>query len=159
MPERRTDDNRTSRFQHIERGSAGLHAGGAHAFLEPAHYLEPGVRVGRLRVVKAGLDPLLQFRDGQRFVVEAALQELPPCLERMHVPVDQARHQEFSLQVHRHGCRTGEWRYSLIAADVNDFPVANGERLGSFIFGIRRENHAVAVYAVGGRRRRRGHQS
>ena len=67
------------RFQHIERGAAGLHASRAHAFLKPAHHFKPGIRIFGRRVVEARLDPLLQFGDGKRFVVEAAFQELRPA--------------------------------------------------------------------------------
>ena len=51
--------------------------------------------------------------------------------------------------------RADEGRHSLIAADVNNFPVANGERLSGFVLGVCRENDAIAVYTVGSRRRRR----
>src|SRR4029077_17440847 len=94
VPERGGDENRSSRFQSIECGAVRLHARRAHALLEPAHHLEPRIRIFGRRVVKAGLDTLLHFGDRKRLIVETALQELYPGLERMHVTVDEAGHKE-----------------------------------------------------------------
>ena len=92
---------------------------------------------------------MLQFGDGQRLIVEIALQQLQPGFEWMHVAVDQARHQKPPFQVDRHGRRADKRRHSLIAANVHDSSVANRERLGGSMLGIRRENDAIAVNAVG----------
>ena len=114
---------------------------------------------GRGNIVEGmgkGLNPLLQFCDGERFVVETAFQELGSSLERMHVTINQSRHQEPPFQVHRHGRRADKGRQSLIAADVDNPSVANRESLGGSGPGIRRENDAVTINPVGEAGARRG---
>ena len=134
VPERRDNENRPRRFQRIECGAVRLDSGRSHALLEPTHHLEPGIRVSRRRTVEARLNSLLHFGNRERFVVQTALQELQPGFERMHVAIDQAGHEESSLQVYRRGGRADKGRNALITYRRRQFAHRESPAPRRFVF-------------------------
>jgi hypothetical protein len=91
---------------------------------------------------------LLQLRHGQRRIVEIAFQQGRAGFERMHVPVDEAGHQEAPIQLHLDGRGTDVARERRVAADVENPSVAYRECAGAGIAGIGGEDDAVEIHTI-----------
>src|ERR1019366_6635620 len=99
-------------------------------------------------MVQARLNLLLQLGNGKRFVMQTALQELGPSLQRMHVTIDETRHQESSLEIHHSGCRADEGSSALVGAYINNAPVTNRKGFCQVITHIRGKKNAIAIDTV-----------
>ena len=150
VTEGRANQDRPLGLQHIEGRAARLDAGRQHALLKPADDLEPAIRLVRDILVEACLDALLELGDGERVVVEAALQQLAARLERMHVAIDDARHQEAAFEVDHRGRGAQVGLHARIEADEHDPAVLDGKCLGVARAGIGGEDDAVSEHTVGG---------
>ena len=158
MAEGRLDEDRPLGLEGIERGPIGMNARRHHALLKPIHHLQPGIRLEWPRLVETRLNPRLQLRNAQLLVVQVALQQRTTALQRMHVAVDQPRHEHASVQIEHRRLGTDERRNAGIAADIDDAARADRERLLHTVAGIDGVHVGVAVHRVGngcgfGRRR------
>ena len=163
-----THDDRARGVECIEGGGAGGHAVGLHALLEPVDHHQPAAGVVRATrfaacfaaciaaciasgpvALDAGLDAGLELRHRQRSVIEAAIEQPAAARLRVHVGVDQARHQHAPAQVDHAGALAGERGAALVVADVDDAAVPHGQRLAHAVGGIDGVDVAVAVDQVG----------
>ena len=149
VAEGRANQDRPLGLQHIKRRAARLDARRQHAFLEPADDLEPAIGLVRDVLVEARLDALLELRDGERLVVKTALEKLAPRLERMHVAIDETRHQEATFEID-HGSRWADVGLDgRVEADEDDPAAGDGKRLGVACRGIGSKDDAVPEHAIG----------
>jgi hypothetical protein len=145
-----THDDGPRGAQAVQRGVAGGDAVRQHALLEPVHHDQPALRIGVLFLVQAGLDARLELRDCERGVIQAAIEQARAAGLRVHMAIDQARHQHAALQVDHAGAFAGERLRTVVAAHVDYAAGAHGQRLLHTVLRVDCVDVAVAVDRVGG---------
>ena len=141
--------DRPVRVERIERRARRGDALGAHVVAVPVDDLKPGVGFILAPCIEADLDPRLKLGNSERRVVEIALRQAGAAGYRMHVPVDQARHQHPPLQIGHARGGSDVLPYPGIGADVGDAACADRNGLPDAVPGIDRIDIAVLVYGIG----------
>ena len=118
-------------------------SGRLHVLFEPAVDLEPIIRARLAVLIGAGLDGRLEFRHGEAPVVEIAGQEPHATGARMHVAVDEPRHQHAARQIDASRLAAHERARPGVVADIDDLPGPHSERLGHRVGAIHRVDVAV----------------
>ena len=86
----------TPRVQTVEHRPIGDRSVRPHALLEPADHFQPAVGFAALVLVEADLNPGAELGDGQRLVVQRAVNLTQAAFERVHVTVDEPGHGDFT---------------------------------------------------------------
>src|SRR5277367_1638070 len=87
--------------------------------------------------------------------MQIAFQQRRPRLLRMHVSIDDSRHQKSSHQVNDYRVAGDERRKSLIISDINDLAVADRQCLNLRMRCIGGEDDPVPIHTISRAGRRR----
>lgn len=150
MPERGTHEDRARSPQGVQRRRRDRYAIRPHPLLEPVDDDQPAASVLRFVAVEASLDARLELGYSQPLVIQAAVEQAAAARLRMHVGVDQARHQHASLQVDDPRAFPGQRRGTKVVAHVDDAPAAHGQGLVHAVVRVDGVDEAVAVDQVCG---------
>ena len=116
--------------------------------LIPAFNIQPAVRFAGFRCIEAALDPRLELRNSQLFIVQAAAQQLCTAFKRVHVAINEARHQRAAMKVNGRRLRTDKRRHSGITADVCQPAIRDRHRLLHRVGRIGGIDMAIAIHDV-----------
>ena len=149
------DDDRALRLQHVQDLLHDRQARREHALQIPVGHRQPTVRLLIDGVVEAGLDHVAHLVDRERQVPQAALLQQTTRVQRVDVPVLDARHHGTAGEIDDLGPRADPVPGAGDVADVDDASVRDRHRLGDATPAIHRDHGSTEEDRVR-RSRRRG---
>jgi hypothetical protein len=141
--------NGTPRVQTVEHRPIGDRSVRPHALLEPADHFQPAVGFAALVLVEADLKPGAELGDGQRLVVQRAVNLTQAAFERVHVPVDEPGHGESTLEIDHARARSDQRGGTGIVAGIDEPALTDGDGVHNAVVPIGGVDAAMTIDEVG----------
>ncbi|MNY17379.1 hypothetical protein D3C86_1506970 [compost metagenome] len=143
------DLDRAAGLERVQRRFVGVAVQSVHAHAIPAAHFQPDIGAFALVRIQARLNGLLEHLAGHRLVFQVAQGHGATAIPRMHVCIDEARHQHAAGQIDQLCLLADVRRNPCITAHINDFSARDGDRLLHRVLTVDGVDITVAQHHVG----------